>query len=56
MVIEELRTVLSAGGLDLLATVSGELYDHGVPANLRAAALLPNAQTFILVGSGGPSL
>jgi hypothetical protein len=54
--LTEIETALDAAGLNLRGALSAAHYDALVPAAWRTAALLPDARTALVVGSGGRAL
>lgn len=54
--IAEIEAALDAAGLNLRGALSAARYDAFVPALWRTTALLPEARTALVVGSGGRAL
>jgi hypothetical protein len=54
--LAEIEAALDAAGLNLRGALSAARYDAVVPAAWRTAALLPEARTALVVGSGGRAL
>jgi hypothetical protein len=54
--LTEMGSALDAAGLNLCGALSVVSYDSLVPAAWRTAALLPDARTALVVGSGGRAL
>ncbi|MHC4090914.1 MAG: hypothetical protein ACYSVY_11680, partial [Planctomycetota bacterium] len=54
--LTEIEATLDAAGLNLRGALSAARYDAFVPAAWRTAALLPEARTALVVGSGGRAL
>jgi ferredoxin len=54
--LAEIETALDAAGLNLRGALSAARYDGLVPGAWRTPALLPDARTALVVGSGGRAL
>jgi hypothetical protein len=54
--LSEIEAALDAAGLNLRGALSAARYDALVPGAWRTSALLPDARTALVVGSGGRAL
>lgn len=51
--LEDIKTALTAHGLNLIGTTTVTAYEALVPAQYQVAALLPQAKTLVVIGNGG---
>ncbi|MGH8011283.1 MAG: hypothetical protein ACREQ4_02130, partial [Candidatus Binataceae bacterium] len=51
--LEMVRSAAATHGLNLVAAIPRERYDHGVAPHMRAQAFAPRARSIIVIGNGG---
>ena len=51
--LEDIKTALTAHGLNLIGTTTVTAYEALAPAQYQVAALLPQAKTLVVIGNGG---